>query len=63
MGALWPSDLYRVGAHVLGGRDSYLWYGDVYRFAVKRPFDADHYQRLRMKLYDLRTSLWNDSAA
>ncbi|MDE0103905.1 MAG: hypothetical protein OXN89_16150 [Bryobacterales bacterium] len=60
MDSLWPSDLYRVGAHVLWGRDSHLWSGDVYRLAVKRPLDADYYQGLRMKLYGLRTSRWND---
>lgn len=59
---VWSSDPYRVEVHVLGGREAYLRQGEVYRFALKRPLDAGYYQHLRLKLYRLRTSRWDDRA-
>ena len=51
---VWSSDPYRLEVHVLGGSEAFVRRAEVYRFALKRPLDAAHFSRLRMKLYSLR---------
>lgn len=60
---VWSSDPYRMEVHVLGDSEAFVRRVEVYRFALKRPLDADYYQRLRLKLYGIRTSRRGETAS
>lgn len=51
--SVWSADPYRLEVHVYEGNPGAFRKPQVYKFALKRPLDADFYRRLKLRLYEL----------
>ncbi len=49
--SVWSSDPYRLEIHVFEGNAGAFRQPKVYKFALKRPLDAELYRRLKLRIY------------
>ena len=51
--SVWSSDPYRLELHVYEDNRGTLRSAKVYKFALKKPLDAEFYRRFKLKLYEV----------